>query len=129
MGIVASMGGVAGNQTLTLVIRGMAQGQIGKTNARWLIKRELSVTALNGIFWALIAGTISGWWFNDMKLGIIFGTAMITNLIIAAMTGAFLPLFLKTLKIDPALAGGVGLVALTDVVGFLSFLGLASIFY
>lgn len=129
MGIVASMGGVAGNQTLTLVIRSMALGQIGRTNARWLIKRELSVTALNGVVWAFIAGSISAWWFDDPRLGIIFGSAMIINLVIAALTGAFLPLFLKTLKIDPALAGGVGLVALTDVVGFMTFLGLASLFY
>lgn len=129
MGIVASMGGVAGNQTLTLVIRSMALGQIGKTNAAWLIKRELAVTAINGIFWAMIAGSISAWWFGDIKLGLIFGTAMIINLIIAALTGAFLPLLLKSLKIDPALAGGVGLVALTDIVGFLSFLGLAAWLY
>jgi magnesium transporter len=129
MGIVASMGGVAGNQTLTLVIRGMALGQIGKTNANWLVKRELAVTAVNGVFWALIAGSISAWWFSDIKLGLIFGSAMIINLIIAALTGAFLPLFLRALKIDPALAGGVGLVALTDVVGFLSFLGLAAWMY
>jgi len=129
MGIVASMGGVAGNQTLTLVIRGMALGQIGKTNANWLVKRELAVTAVNGVFWALIAGSISAWWFSDIKLGLIFGSAMIINLIIAALTGAFLPLFLRAIKIDPALAGGVGLVALTDVVGFLSFLGLAAWMY
>ena len=129
MGIVASMGGVAGNQTLTLVIRGMALGQIGKTNASWLVKRELAVTAVNGVFWALIAGSISAWWFSDIKLGLIFGSAMIINLIIAALTGALLPLFLRALKIDPALAGGVGLVALTDVVGFLSFLGLAAWMY
>ena len=129
MGIVASMGGVAGNQTLTLVIRGMALGQIGKTNANWLVKRELAVTAVNGVFWALIAGSISAWWFSDIKLGLIFGSAMIINLIIAALTGALLPLFLRALKIDPALAGGVGLVALTDVVGFLSFLGLAAWMY
>ncbi len=79
MGIVASMGGVAGNQTLTLVIRGMALGQIGKTNANWLVKRELAVTAVNGVFWALIAGSISAWWFSDIKLGLIFGSAMIIN--------------------------------------------------
>ena len=129
MGIVASMGGVAGNQTLTLIIRSMALGQIGKTNAAWLIKRELKVTALNGVVWAVIAGSISAWWFGDYKLGLIFGTAMLINLTVAALTGAFLPLFLKSIKIDPALAGGVGLVALTDVAGFLTFLGLASLFY
>ncbi|MEK9648167.1 MAG: magnesium transporter, partial [Gammaproteobacteria bacterium] len=89
----------------------------------------LAVTAVTGVIWALIAATISAWWFSDIKLGLIFGSAMIINLIIAAFTGAFLPLFLKALKIDPALAGGVGLVALTDVVGFLSFLGLAAWMY
>jgi len=129
MGVVASMGGVAGNQTLTLVIRAMALGKIGKTNAMWLVKRELKVIALNGIFWATIAGSITAWWFEDIRLGLIFGTAMIINLIIAALTGAFLPLFLKSVKIDPALAGGVGLIALTDVLGFLTFLSLVTIFY
>lgn len=129
MTIVASMGGVAGNQTLTLVIRSLALGQIGKTNARWLMNRELAVAFLNGILWALVASVIAAWWFQDITLGYIFAGAMIINLMTAALAGAYLPLFLKSMKIDPALAGGVALTTITDVVGFLSFLGLATIFY
>jgi magnesium transporter len=129
MTVVASMGGVAGSQTLTLVIRSMALGQIGKTNSMWLMNRELAVGALNGFLWALVAGLAATWWFDDPTLGIIFGCAMIINLIMAALAGAFLPLMLRAMKIDPALAGGVVLTTITDVVGFLSFLGLATLFY
>jgi len=129
MTIVASMGGVAGNQTLTLVIRSMALGQIGKTNARWLMNRELKVAFLNGILWALVAAVVAAIWFSDITLGYIFAGAMIINLMTAALAGAFLPMMLKSLNIDPALAGGVALTTITDVVGFMSFLGLAAIFY
>lgn len=129
MTIVASMGGVAGNQTLTLVIRSMALGQIGKTNARWLMNRELKVALLNGILWAAVAAIVAALWFSDITLGYIFAGAMIINLLTAALAGAYLPMLLKSLKIDPALAGGVALTTITDVVGFLSFLGLATIFY
>jgi magnesium transporter len=129
MTIVASMGGVAGNQTLTLVIRAMALGQIGRTNSIWLMWRELGVGILNGLLWSVVAAVIAIIWFDDNKLAYIFAGAMIVNLITAALSGAFLPLFLKRLKIDPALAGSVVLTTITDVVGFLSFLGLAAIFY
>ncbi len=129
MTVVANMGGVAGNQTLTLVIRSMAIGQIGKTNQRWLMNRELQVAMLNGVVLAFVAGTIATLWFSDLKLGIIFATAMIINLFTAALAGAFLPLFLKSLKIDPALAGSMAMTTVTDVVGFLAFLGLATLFY
>lgn len=129
MTIVASMGGVAGNQTLTLVIRSMAIGQIGKTNSLWLMWRELGVGLLNGLLWALVAAVIAIIWFADNKLAYIFAGAMIVNLIVAALSGAFLPIFLKKLKIDPALAGSVVLTTITDVVGFLSFLGLAALLY
>ncbi|MBN4053493.1 magnesium transporter [Haliea sp. AH-315-K21] len=129
MTIVASMGGVAGNQTITLVIRGMAQGQIGKTNASWLMWRELGVGLLNGLLWAAVAALIASFWFDDNKLAYIFGGAMVVNLIVAALSGAFLPMFLKKLKIDPALAGSVVLTTITDVVGFLSFLGFAALLY
>lgn len=129
MTVVASMGGVAGNQTLTLVIRSMALGQIGRANSWWLMNRELGVAALNGMLWAFVAGVAALWWFNDPTLGVIFGSAMIINLITAALAGAFLPLILKAMNIDPALAGGVVLTTITDVVGFLSFLGLATLFY
>jgi magnesium transporter len=129
MTIVASMGGVAGNQTLTLVIRSIAMGQIGKTNARWLLNREIKVALLNGILWSLVAAVTAAIWFSDITLGYIFAGAMIINLVTAALAGALLPLFLKSMNIDPALAGGVALTTITDVVGFLSFLGLAAIFY
>ena len=122
-------GGVAGNQTLTLVIRSMALGQIGKTNARWLMNRELKVAFLNGILWAVVAAVVAAIWFSDITLGYIFAGAMIINLMTAALAGAFLPMMLKSLNIDPALAGGVALTTITDVVGFMSFLGLAAIFY
>jgi magnesium transporter len=129
MTIVASMGGVAGNQTLTLVIRGMALGQIGRTNSIWLMWRELGVGLFNGLLWALVAAVIAIIWFDDNKLGYIFAGAMIVNLVAAALSGAFLPLFLKRLNVDPALAGSVVLTTITDVVGFLSFLGFAALFY
>ena len=129
MTIVASMGGVAGNQTLTLVIRSMALGQIGKTNSLWLMRRELGVGLLNGLLWALVAALIAIFWFSDNKLAYIFAGAMIITIIVAALSGALLPILLKKLKIDPALAGSVVLTTITDVVGFLSFLGLAALLY
>ena len=129
MTVVASMGGVAGNQTQTLVIRSLALGQIGPSNSLSLLNRELAVAALNGLLLALIAGGTAVWWFSDWTLGFIFGGAIITNLLIAALSGAFLPLLLKAMHIDPALAGGVVLTTITDVIGFFSFLGLATLFY
>jgi len=129
MTVVANMGGVAGNQTLTLVIRSMAIGQIGKSNQRWLMNRELQVAMVNGFILAAVAGGVATLWFSDVKLGVIFATAMVINLFTAALAGAFLPLFLKSLKIDPALAGSMAMTTVTDVVGFLAFLGLATIFY
>lgn len=129
MPIVASMGGVAGTQTITLMVRGLALGQIQGPNARWLLLRELSVAAMNGILWALVVGAASAWWFSDRQLGLIIGSAMIINLGVAALVGVTLPLLLKKLGIDPVLAGGVILTTFTDVVGFFSFLGLATMFY
>ena len=93
------------------------------------MNRELKVAFLNGILWALVAAVIAAFWFSDITLGYIFAGAMIINLLTAALSGAYLPILLKTLKVDPALAGGVVLTTITDVVGFLSFLGLATIFY
>ena len=129
MPIVASMGGVAGSQTLTVVIRGMALGQLGQNNVRWLLFKELRVGFLNGMLWALIMGAVAAFWFNDPLIAIIIGCAMVINLITAATAGAVLPMLLKSMKIDPALAGGVTLTTVTDVVGFLAFLGLATVFY
>ena len=127
MPIVASMGGIAGNQTLTLVIRGMALGQVSRANARRLLNKELLVGALNGVLWALIIASVVIAWFDDIQLGFIIAAAMLINLVVAALAGATIPLALKRFGIDPALAGGVLLTTITDVIGFLAFLGLAAI--
>ncbi len=129
MPIVASMGGVAGSQTLTVVIRGMALGQIGRNNASWLLNRELMVGAINGLFWASVVALAASFWFNDPRIGMILAVALIINLLAAAATGTLLPLFLKSMRIDPALSGSVILTTVTDVVGFISFLGLATWVY
>ncbi|HEB93875.1 MAG TPA: magnesium transporter [Gammaproteobacteria bacterium] len=126
MPIVASMGGIAGNQTLTLMIRGIALGQVSAGNARRLLNKEMLVGMLNGFTWALIISAIVILWFDDLLLGAIIAAAMLINLIVAALAGATIPLLLQRLGIDPALAGGVVLTTVTDVVGFLSFLGLAA---
>jgi len=129
MPIVASMGGVAGSQTLTVVIRGMALGQIGRSNLSWLLSRELGSGALNAILWSAVMGGIAALWFGDNRIAIIIIAAMVINLITAALAGAVLPVLLRAMRIDPALAGGVALTTVTDVVGFMSFLGLATWFF
>jgi magnesium transporter len=129
MPIVASMGGVAGTQTLTILVRGIAMGQVGKNNQAWLINRELAVGFLNGMLWAGVVAVAASLWFDDWNLGIIIAAAMIINLVTAAATGAVLPLLMNKVNIDPALAGGVVLTTVTDVVGFVSFLGLATLYY
>ena len=128
MPIVAGMGGIAGSQTLTIAIRGIALGQISRSNIRALFSKELAVGMLNGIVWAFVVCLIVIFWFNDIHLGFIMGLAMIINLIIAALAGASIPVFLKRFNIDPAIAGGVILTTITDVIGFMTFLGLATIF-
>jgi magnesium transporter len=128
MPIVASMGGVAGSQTLTVVIRGMALGQIERGNLNWLLSKEFAVGALNGLLYALIVGCVVALWFQDATMALIIGLAMAINLMAAALSGTLLPVLLKFLKIDPALAGTVILTTITDVVGFISFLGLATLF-
>ncbi len=129
MPIVASMGGVAGSQTLTVVIRGIALGQIGKNNSRWLLNREIIVSFLNGIIWAGVIATASLLLYNDTHLALIIAIAMIINLFTAAFMGTLIPITLKKFNIDPALAGSVLLTTVTDIVGFASFLGLATWFY
>ena len=128
MPIVASMGGIAGNQTLTIATRGIALGYLGKANARSLLIKELSVGLLNGVVWASVIGLIASLWFDDISLGVVIGCAVIINLFVAATAGALIPLLLKRMGIDPAIAGGVLLTTLTDVVGFMTFLGLATVF-
>ena len=128
MPIVASMGGIAGSQTLIIVIRGMALGQIGNSNARWLMYKELAVSALNGTGWAVVVAVIAATWFQDRTIGIIIGAALIINLLFAAIAGLSIPFLLKYMNIDPAHAGTVLLTTVTDVVGFMVFLGLGTIF-
>jgi magnesium transporter len=127
MPIVASMGGVAGTQVLTLMVRGLALGQIGFGNLRALVAKEVLVALYNGAIWAVVVGIVSALWFTDFKLGLVIGAAMLINLLNAALAGVFVPLALKRMNIDPALAGGVVLTTFTDVIGFLSFLGLGTL--
>lgn len=129
MPIVASMGGVAGTQTLTVVIRGIALGHIRRDNMKWLITREFMLGAANGLVWASVVAVVAGLWFRDPIISIIIAVAMLINLAAAAIAGVLLPVSLKKLNIDPALAGGVALTTVTDIVGFFSFLGLATLFY
>lgn len=128
MPIVASMGGIAGTQTLTMVIRGQALGQITRRNARPLMAKELAVAAANGLLWALLVGVVALAWFGDAGIAAIIGIALVLNLAIAAASGVAIPLLLRRMGIDPALAGGVVLTTVTDVVGFTAFLGLATVF-
>lgn len=128
MPVVASMGGIAGSQTLTLVIRGMALGKINPTNARTIFRKELGVGIWNGLIWAIVIASVAGFWFNSVKLSIIIAAAILINLIMAAISGAVIPLILKRMGGDPALSGSVILTTVTDVVGFFAFLGLATLF-
>ncbi len=120
------MGGIAGSQTLTLVIRAMALGQIQSNNTRYLLFKELAVGAINGLLWATVIGITAGLWFNDPNLGLVIAAAMVINLVMAASAGALLPITMKRLGIDPALAGSVVLTTITDIVGFFAFLGLVA---
>lgn len=126
MSVAPSMGGIAGSQTLTLVIRAQALGQINRSNQRELLLRELGVGLLNGLAWATIVCVLITWWFNDLSIGLILGAALMVNLIVAAWAGMMLPIAMKRFGIDPALAGGVALTTVTDVVGLLAFLGMAT---
>ena len=129
MPIVASMGGIAGTQSLTILIRGMAMGHINSRNQFWFVGRESLIGVINGILWALVVAVAAALWFGDPTLGVIIACAMLINLVMAGFAGAGLPLMLKKLHIDPALAGGVLVTTVTDVTGFLAFLGLATAFY
>jgi magnesium transporter len=129
MPIVASMGGIAGTQTLTLVIRGQALGQISRRNLLWLINREVLVAMFNGVLWATLLAVGTGYVFDDARLGGLIGVALVLNMLVAAVSGSILPPLLRSLKIDPALAGGVMLTTITDVAGFTAFLGLATLVY
>lgn len=130
--IVPSMGGVAGTQTLTLVIRGISLGHVVAGNARWLVMKELGVSIINGIFWAIAVGTLTFFWFDrehSLMLAIAISGAMVVNLIIGVFAGATLPMVLRKFNMDPALSGGVILTTITDVVGFFTLLGFATLFF
>jgi magnesium transporter len=127
MPIIASMGGIAGTQTATIVIRALATGKLGSQNSRSLLIKETTVGALNGMIWAFLTGTAVLLWFQDMALSLIFATAMLINLIAAALAGATIPLVLQRMRIDPALASGLMLTTVTDSLGFFVFLGLATV--
>ena len=128
MPIVASMGGVAATQTLTIVLRGLTLEQISSSNLGWLFKRELAVAILNGIILSLIISLVTYVWFNQLILSALIAAAMIINLLSSVVAGVFVPIILRRLNQDPAIAGSVIVTTVTDVVGFVSFLGLATIF-
>ncbi len=128
MPIVPSMGGVAGTQSLTIITRAMALGQINSANISGILRKELLVGVLNGMGWAVVVSAFTYAWFGDGSIGLIIGAAMIINLVVAAAAGTSIPLILRRLNVDPALAGGVVLTTVTDVVGYMSFLGLGAIF-
>jgi len=128
MPIVASMGGNAGTQTVTLVVRGLALETITDSNARKVLKKELMVGALNGVLWAFIVAIVAVIWYKDYLLGVIIAMAMMINMIFAALAGVAIPIIVRRFGVDPALASGVVLTAVTDVVGFFAFLGLAALF-
>jgi len=127
MPVVASMGGIAGTQTLIIVTRGIATGRVTTANIKSLINKEVAVSGLNGIIWSIVIALVTYYWFSDVVLSVVIGLAIIVNLVVAAFSGAFLPLLLTKVKIDPALAGGVILTTITDVIGFVAFLGLAAL--
>jgi magnesium transporter len=127
MPIVASMGGIAGTQTVTLIVRGLALGQVSWGNTRWLLLKEISVAILNGIVWAVVVGAYTMAIFHQWKLAGIIFAALIINLLAAAIVGVTVPLFLKKIRVDPALASGVILTTFTDCIGFAALLGLGAL--
>lgn len=127
MPIVASMGGIAGSQTLTLMVRAMALNQVTTGNRFALLKNELGIGSINGVVWALIIGGVAGLWFQSTLIGCTISLAIVVNIITAALFGVLIPIILDKFKLDPALAGSVILTTVTDVVGFFAFLGTASL--
>jgi magnesium transporter len=127
MPIVPSMGGVAGTQTLILITRGLALGQVERSNARWLLNKEFGVAVLNAAGWAVVVALVTAWWFDTWAIGLVIALALAANLLCAAVTGFIVPLTLKRLRIDPALAGGVVLTTITDVIGITAFLGIGTL--
>ena len=128
MPIVASMGGVAATQTLTIVLRGLTLEQINSSNLKWLFKRELAVSILNGFVLSILVGLVTYFWFNEITLALLISFALIINLVSSVIAGVFVPIILRSFNQDPAISGSVVVTTVTDVVGFLSFLGLATVF-
>ena len=128
MPIVASMGGVAATQTLTIVLRGLTLDQINTSNIKWLFRRELAVAILNGLVLSIFVGVTTFLWFNSLSIAILISCALIINLISSVLAGVLVPLVLRKIKQDPAIGGSVIVTTVTDVIGFLSFLGLATIY-
>ena len=128
MPIVASMGGVAATQTLTIVLRGLTLEQINSSNLRWLFKRELAVSILNGLVLSILVGLVTYFWFHEITLALLISFALIINLVSSVIAGVFVPIILRKLNQDPAISGSVVVTTVTDVIGFLSFLGLATVF-
>ncbi len=124
--VVMSMGGIAGTQTLTLMIRGMATGQVSASNSPAMLRKELAVGALNGLVFSVVVALIAYYWYGDFELGVVMAVAILINLFAGALAGALIPGLLRRLSIDPALAGGVVLTTVTDVIGILAFIGLAT---
>jgi magnesium transporter len=124
--VVMSMGGIAGTQTLTLMIRGMATGQVSASNTPAILRKELAVGVLNGMVFSALVALIAFYWYGDLALGLVMAVAILLNLFAGALAGALIPVILKRMSIDPALAGGVVLTTVTDVVGILAFIGLAT---
>ncbi len=127
MPVVASMGGISGSQTLTLIIRGLALGQVTGANLKALLKKELSVGGFNGVLWAIVISVVTYFWFESALIGLVIGIAILINICAAAISGVVIPVVLDKLKVDPALSGSVILTTVTDVVGFFAFLGLGSL--
>jgi magnesium transporter len=124
--IVMSMGGIAGTQTLTLMVRGMATGQVSAHNTAALLRKELAVGLLNGLVFSVVVAGIAMLWYGDVSLGLVMAAAILLNLVAGALAGAVIPVVLRRLSIDPALAGGVVLTTVTDVIGIVAFIGLAT---
>ncbi len=127
MPVVPSMGGIAGSQTLILITRGIALGQVEASNAQWLLRKEFGVGLINGLGWACVVTIVTLWWFQTWKIALVIAIALTINLVCAAIAGFTIPLTLKKLNIDPALAGGVVLTTITDVVGLAAFLGFGAL--
>jgi len=128
MPIVASMGGITGSQTLTLVIRGVALGQLNDKNYKQMVINEVIVSLINGVLWAIVLAVITEIWFDNVILSAVIGLAIIINLLIAAISGLIIPKAILYFGGDPALGGSVVLTTITDIIGFFAFLGLATLF-